>query len=163
MATTYCLRCKTNKPNEEFHKSKTRKNGLNFYCIQCQGVMDAEYYLKNRKRILAKKRQQYHENPEFYKEVYQRNRSQMRSEMIREYGGKCSCCGESAFEFLTLEHPNGDGVRDRVERTGRNSGGYRLYASLKRDGWPKVGYDLLCMNCNWARGMFGYCPHQKEK
>jgi hypothetical protein len=30
---------------------------------------------------------------------------------------------------------------------------------LKRQGWPKDGYTVLCLNCNIAKGATGTCPH----
>ena len=35
-----------------------------------------------------------------------------------------------------------------------------LFQYLKRNNYPP-GYRVLCMNCNFAMGHFGYCPHQK--
>ena len=35
-----------------------------------------------------------------------------------------------------------------------------LKPSLKRQGWPKDGYQLLCANCNQGRARNGgVCPH----
>ena len=42
----------------------------------------------------------------------------------------------------------------------RNGTGF--YAWLMKRGWPKDGYRLLCMNCNFSLGRCGYCPHQRE-
>ncbi len=65
-------------------------------------------------------------------------------EMISAYGGRCSLCGETHWEFLTIDHINGGGSRHR--KTVGSGGAF--YRWLKRRGWPKGEYRLLCANCN---------------
>lgn len=86
----------------------------------------------------------------------QETRAKIRDAVIAGYGGKCQCCGESCKEFLSLDHKNSDGGTDRVV----NGGSYGIYRKLIAEGFPKDNYQLLCMNCNWALGRFGKCPHQ---
>lgn len=76
--------------------------------------------------------------------------------VIAGYGGKCECCGEARFEFLTIEHRGGSGTARR--RSGEDVGAGFL-ARLIREGFPAT-YGLLCMNCNLALGRFGHCPHR---
>ena len=78
-----------------------------------------------------------------------------KQEIIDAYGGSCVCCGETAVEFLSTDHINGDGKQHRQKVSS-------VYADLKKRGFPQDNYRLLCMNCNFATGQFGYCPHQKE-
>lgn len=85
-------------------------------------------------------------------------RKELRAEMIRAYGGECSCCGESIPEFLTLKHTRGDGGEHRAA-VGRNA--QAQLVDLKRRGWPQDGYTLHCFNCNLAKGKGGTCPHQR--
>ena len=73
--------------------------------------------------------------------------------MIEAYGGKCTCCGETIFEFLTIDHIDGREPSD--QRRGKH-----LYLYLKKLGWPQDRFRLLCFNCNAARGQWGYCPHE---
>lgn len=77
---------------------------------------------------------------------------------IEAYGGKCVCCGESIMEFLTVDHINGNGAEER-KQIGRN-GGHYFYYYLKKLGYPKDNYQVLCFNCNCAKHMYGTCPHQ---
>lgn len=74
--------------------------------------------------------------------------------MLDAYGRKCVCCGETEEAFLTLEHVNRDGAAHRRQVQGA------IYWDLKRRGWPKDGYTVLCMNCNWARRNGDPCPHE---
>lgn len=87
-------------------------------------------------------------------------RANLRSEMIEAYGGKCSCCGEHEHLFLQLDHIHNDGHIDRKE----NKTSAKLWAKLKKAGWPKDRHQLLCANCNFGKLMNGgVCPHQKKE
>ena len=52
---------------------------------------------------------------------------------------------------------NGGGNRHRKVV----KGGCTFYYMLKKNGWPKDKYRLLCLNCNCSYGYYGYCPHQR--
>lgn len=78
------------------------------------------------------------------------DRKVLRKEIIFAYGSKCSCCKETAEEFLTVDHVYRDGKKDR---------NLKFYKSLKANGFPKDRYRLLCMNCNWAIRFGRKCPH----
>lgn len=85
---------------------------------------------------------------------YQRR---LKIETFDQYGGcRCACCGEDVLEFLTLDHINNDGATKR--RASGSKGGWVYYGHLKKNGWPD-GYQVLCFNCNSAKGSFGSCPH----
>ena len=75
------------------------------------------------------------------------------------YGRICACCGEDRPEFLTIDHIHGGGNRHRREL--KRNGGVSFYCWLIQQGFPE-GYRTLCMNCNFARGNYGYCPHEQE-
>jgi hypothetical protein len=71
----------------------------------------------------------------------------------------CACCKESHFEFLSLDHINGGGNKHRRE-LGSNSV-YDLYRYLIKNNFPP-GFQILCHNCNLAKGFYGYCPHKSK-
>lgn len=85
-------------------------------------------------------------------------RVEMRMKIVDGYGGKCSCCGESQWKFLTLDHPDGDGQKDRARYKNNLD---QLYGWVINNGFPKE-YRLLCMNCNWVR-RYDICPHTLTK
>src|SRR6266487_3067498 len=64
----------------------------------------------------------------------------LRTEALMNFGGRCSCCGETELDFLTVEHINHNSPRNP----------YTEWEKLKMAGWPKNGYTVLCMNCNWV-------------
>lgn len=71
---------------------------------------------------------------------------------------KCACCGESKFEFLTLDHIEGR----KAWGHGRELRSNRLYLWIVRNNYPK-GFQVLCYNCNCAKGLYGECPHKSGK
>lgn len=84
----------------------------------------------------------------------------IKQEMVDAYGGGCSCCGETHIEFLTVEHILGDGKQHRQEVNGH---GIKVYKDLKKKGWPKDKYTVMCWNCNCARKYDRPCPHNTKE
>lgn len=88
-----------------------------------------------------------------------RVRKRLRDEMVAAYGGKCNCprCPETNPAFLTLEHVNRDG------REHRKLKGSHVYTDLRKRGWPRNGYTLLCWNCNAMTRYGRTCPHMEDR
>jgi hypothetical protein len=82
----------------------------------------------------------------------------IKEKTIVEYGGKCVCCGETTQVFLTIDHIGEDGADER--RQINRGAGYNFYYWLKKQGYPKENYQILCFNCNFAKHTLGICPHQ---
>ena len=99
------------------------------------------YYEKNKVRI---------------SKFYEKHHRDIRSKVIAGYGGKCVCCEDTNVEFLSIDHKNNDGAEKR--RLGERA--YTLYRKLIKEGFPKEDYQLMCHNCNFSKGHYGYCPHQ---
>ncbi len=87
-----------------------------------------------------------------YQNQYKRRKRQM---VYDYYGGKCACCGETQFEFLSIDHINGGGTQHRIKEKIRGTG---MIDWLIRKGLPE-GFQVLCHNCNQAKGYYGKCPH----
>lgn len=123
-------------------RTKAEKDHL-YYLSRSSQIRDRmnRYYDQNRQVILSKKQQA---------------DRQLKAEVMEAYGGKCECCGEDHIEFLTIDHVNGDGAEHR-SALGK---GRRVYADIKRQGFPKDKYRCLCLNCNISLGFYGYCPHK---
>jgi len=86
-------------------------------------------------------------------------RDKLKDDVFQAYGGyRCACCGVLDKIFLGLDHMNGGGCRER--RVGK-IGVYSIYSKLRKQGFPP-GYQVLCMNCNFAKGHIGFCPHEKQ-
>jgi hypothetical protein len=139
-----------------FHRTKER---IYRQCLICR--------TETRRRIYEKQK---HENPNFSSDHYQKYIKGFKAyslkiirdrkiQIINGYGGKCNCYGETNFEFLTLDHVNGGGCKERTT----TAKGSALYRRLIKEGFPREGYRLLCMNCNFSLGKYGYCPHKKSE
>lgn len=147
----------TNKDKVEGYRKTYKNNHPN---------VDKEYYEKNKDKICAyskernKKRKM---NPELA--AMDRNRINNRNKLLRQevlfhYGGnppKCNCCGESIIEFLTIDHINNDGAEHRKLIKTSN-----CYSWLKRNNYPK-SFQVLCFNCNMSKGLYGECPHKRNR
>jgi hypothetical protein len=100
----------------------------------------------------------YSRNPNYEIEMYQKKKSRLLSEFFGAYGDHCTCCGEKEKTFLTIEHLNGGG---RQHRKSLPSGSLAILYDLRRKGWPKDGFTVLCMNCNFGKARNGgKCPHE---
>lgn len=75
-------------------------------------------------------------------------RDGIKAEMVEAYGGSCKHCGESDPLVLALDHIHDDSHVEKEYFNGGSRGGAKLYAELKKQGWPKERFQLLCFNCN---------------
>jgi hypothetical protein len=85
-------------------------------------------------------------------------RDSLKADVIAGYGGVCKCCGEAEPQFLTIDHVNGGGSAHK-KAVGSNQ---QIYSYLRANNYP-TGYQLLCSNCNSAKGAFGICPHERDR
>lgn len=138
METLRCSACREEKPAAEFLNHRGRSTGKQNQCRSCSHLSGAASYAKHRETTLDYRR---------------RHAAKLRAELIEAYGGACECCGESQPEFLTVDHVNG---RKEGER---RLTGMKLWAYVRRLGFPRDEFQLLCFNCNCAKGFFGECPH----
>lgn len=137
----YCPRCEEEKEGDNSGSDTNRKDGLQCWCKTCRSDANKVYYVYKGEQHRA----------------YNRARTrELRELVIEGYGGACFCCGETSYEFLALDHVDGDGKEDRSKR-----GGYGPYRMAVEENFPDR-YRLLCHNCNLAIGFYGYCPHEVD-
>lgn len=150
---------------------------------QCSFCYKRDYYVKNRERLYAKaaargpcscgkpirfpyynacntctKRRQRLEKPEQFRAMHKRVREKLKSLVFNAYGNKCACCGEAERLFLSLDHVNGGGRKHYREA----GGSHTIYRQVRDAGFPST-YQILCMNCNFAKGHHGFCPHKSQE
>ena len=87
-------------------------------------------------------------------------RQALKQRALLAYGGKCACCLASDIEFLTIDHIKGGGQQHR--RMIHCKPGDQFYRWLYEHKYF-AGYQVLCFNCNSAKGFYGYCPHNKAQ
>lgn len=149
-----CRKCNESKPLAAFYPDSSKTSGVSSFCRECQCARSKWRWETKREECRASNRAWCAANKDRTREHSRRNRR----EVLRQYGGRCACCGETTPEFLAIDHVNNDGEAHR-----REIGGYggRIYEWLRRNGYPKDGrFQLLCHNCNMAKGLYGGCPHK---
>ena len=115
---------------------------------------NARYYKENLEQINKTKREWNIKNRTKLNTLSVLRMRRLRREALAHYGGKCACCGEKQYEFLVIDHVNGGGNKHR--KSIKN----KFYDWLKQNDFPK-GFQVLCHNCNMAKGFYGICPHKK--
>lgn len=138
-----CNVCKRLRYVLKFYVNKKMSDGFHAMCKDCWAERSREWHKRNRKSVSDRHR---------------KNNRRLREEIIGAYGGKCACCGETTYEFLTVDHVKNDGSLHRQQ-----IGQRMIYRWLKENNFPKRGFQLLCYNCNLAKARYGKCPHQKER
>ena len=130
-----CSLCRKIKPLSAFWRySKKIAAAYQSRCSACMLKSQTPYRAKNAKA----------------------SRDRARAEVLAAYGGRCVCCGETEPAFLAIDHVKNDGARHRA----RIGGGAMIVFWLRRHGFPKDRFQLLCHNCNRAKHALGRCPHQ---
>jgi hypothetical protein len=141
-----CTLCKVIKPFADFSlqtKVSPYRRQHRPWCRECVNAMARRVY------------------PRRIEEVRSRGRArarQVKLDVIVAYGGACTCCGEDHPAFLTLDHIHGGGTQ--LRKNGGMKVGTPLYYQLRKAGFPQGDLQLLCMNCNFAKGHWGSCPHE---
>lgn len=150
-----CYTCKIDKEASCFYlvRGVVSQNE----CRPCSSARRAANYIKDPAKFKAKRIAYSRANPEKTATYHRKWRWALKLEVLKAYGNRCSCvgCSEKRAEFLSLEHPNGGGRKERAEV---RAIGTAFYAYVKKLGFPKR-YTLLCFNCNCSIGFYGYCPH----
>jgi hypothetical protein len=93
---------------------------------------------------------------------HKRTRARMRNKILTAYGSKCACCGESEEKFLAIDHVKGEGNQHRRAIGGNKKASTAIYRWIIKNNFPDI-FQLLCHNCNMAKGVYGVCPHVAAK
>ena len=92
------------------------------------------------------------------------DKRKVRDTVMQAYSGNpphCACCGELQDAFLCMDHVNGGGSQHRKTMKRANIYQWLWSQYLKNGEWP-TGFQVLCYNCNCAKGFRGTCPHTQE-
>jgi len=147
-----CPRCKYNKQESEFHKSRKRKGGLAWCCKVCVKAFAASWYLRNKEYSNARNKAWYEKN---FEKISQRARIELTYEQRRNARLKnkfgitaseydrilgqqnflCAVCSQHRDEFSKAF------AVDHCHTTGRIRG-------------------LLCEKCNQGIGCFNDSPER---
>jgi hypothetical protein len=156
-----CSKCMVCMPTRLFSAKNGAKFGVAAWCKKCMYA----YQKKNRTKdteTLERYRgyaRNYWKNPERKKiaNAKQLDRHhKLRLEVLLAYGGQCQCCQEKRHKFLAIDHV------DPKTKQGKRECGTALYRKCKLQNYPEQ-FQILCHNCNMAKGLYGECPHTEEK
>ena len=147
-----CKKCYT-KQNRKERKEKRGKN----ICSGCLFHL-RDWPYKRCKRCREKYTRNKDEEAKKRKERYLKQRTMV----LETYSNGvpiCNCCGETTFEFLTIDHINNNGAKER-KKSGRR-GAMEFVRWIIKNNYPK-GLQILCWNCNTAKQYHGGCPHVED-
>lgn len=177
--TRTCRKCNTVKPIDHFRFSKP-----GYRRRTCKECMDAaavawrdenkerakawwnDYYARNRDHQIAKAKKWNAENTDRHRNNVKSWYRKLRRQIIEAYGGKCACCGETEYSFLTIDHVNDDGYKNRWKKGATTYGPHSGYSLLKviRDRNFPPDFQVLCANCNTSKALNnGVCAHAIKK
>lgn len=134
-----CRTCKNDLDIDLFSiKERQYRESYGHECRSCKKLRHADYYRRNILEIRDKTLTGHF----------------LRKKLILDhYGRKCVCCEESNESFLTVDHINNDGSKQR--KIYKNT-----YSYAVSNGFP-VDLQILCYNCNMGKARNnGICPHK---
>jgi len=158
-----CRQCKNKQARD--YRSARKDAGLP---SQYNKEYQHRYREKHKERLKVEKKAWYLANKTMLNARSRKYNKTLRHAVLFHYSDgllNCKCCGENCFEFLTLDHING---LDETEKKSiwhlgkyyrKRSSGSALWSRLRSEGYPS-GFQVLCWNCNCAKGLYGACPHK---
>ena len=182
MPSKKCSQCNIEKDVFEFPSAKRGLHKVHSWCKLCHkeytqkrrdknkasyqpGMVSAAICSRCKRELPAEKFTIARDRPNglgFYcRECYARKHLEWRMQILRHYTNgnlECACCGETHPEFLSIDHIEGGGRKQRAEI--KKQGSLAFYIWLRNQRFPP-GYQVLCHNCNQAKGFYGICPHQR--
>jgi hypothetical protein len=164
------------------HKEEINKRNNDYYSKHREQIVERcrKYRVENREKIKTQRHERYEthkksenkqsqKNYEKHKErilkQHKERRASIKLRVLTHYGGNpphCQCKGcyyldhDCPTQFLTIDHINNDGAEHR-----KQIGEHTIYHWLIKHNFPE-GYQVLCMNCNWAKRLNGVCPHENK-
>lgn len=124
-----CSKCKITKDVSEFRKNRTRKDGLQRYCIICDKIQQKNWYSNNKEKVIKKTVKA----------------SQIRLEQIKVFivdylkDHPCVVCGESDIVVLEFDHLHSK--VDTVSNLVRSKNINRVKKEIEK-------CQVLCANCH---------------
>ena len=127
-----------------------------YICAPCFRIYQSALYHDKKTRMTPEQKMIFRIKQNEYNRIWAQR---MKLEVMSYYckgQPQCVCCGEKELEFLSFDHILGGGTRHV-----KNLGNKRIFMWLKKNNYPD-GFQVLCMNCNFAKGKIGYCPHERK-
>lgn len=140
-----CRNCNCQLDDTNWMPSLKAKNSA--ICRKCSNEKGNIWRRANSEKVKANGRERYYADPKQCHERIKRSRKNTRIETLLAYGGVCVNCGIADLDVLDIDHIFNDGASERKA----NLFAYNLFRKLKKEGYPKDRYQVLCKNCNWKK------------
>lgn len=160
------MRCSTcprpNLTQADFYPNPKGRAGFRSECKHCWKKRNARHYgthSQNIKQNVVKWRAA---NSKLHNKHNRGARWRLKMHLLWHYSGGamvCACCITGIVEFLAIDHVDGGGNEHRKKISNGSGGTDHFYYWLKKKKYP-AGFQVLCMNCNFAKSAFGICPHE---
>jgi hypothetical protein len=163
-----CPSCGQTKPYTQFGRNRSMKDGLSFYCLECNRARSNQWY-RDRRRSLGKEVRDLSWVPDGFRwcpscrqavpvEDYTRN-----SASPSGYGGQCKRCHNKQGKDAYLLRTHGISRAELDElRTAQGDScaicGDPAPGHLDHDHETGMTRQLLCQRCNQGLGMFRDSP-----
>lgn len=112
-----CSCCQELLPKSEFHRNRTRGDGLRAICKGCAKTKQREYVRANPEKNRASSRRWYQANPDKSKAINRRNQARNKANLAKvksDYLDANPCpCGEHRHPCLDFHHPD-PSVKERA-------------------------------------------------
>ena len=143
-ALRICKQCKQEKPLMDFEEHRGHKSERGHVRRHTCKVCLRKKYSKS------------------HTEADRRWQKKLKREVFIGLGGKCTCCGESELDFLTLHHIGGWGHEHKKAYGRKNGQSIKIFTDVKRLGFPRDLFGVLCWNCHMTEEFRGGCPHKRK-
>lgn len=137
-----CSECNHLKDASEFYKCHVFKDGLQYKCKVCANKYSKSYKTSQHGNSICNK-------------LSRKYTQQLKEQVYSHYGKLCNCCGENNIDFLTIDHVNNDGHKDK--KLGKTT--KLIMSYIIKNNYPN-SFQILCMNCNFGKRKTGICPHK---
>jgi len=127
MLEKICSMCKKNLSLELFKKNKTKKDGLQAQCINCQKEYRKKHYNENRQKYIDKSSKRTKEFRIWWK-IYKSNL-------------KCEICGENHPATLDFHHIEQENKESEISGLISNANKKRLFEEISK-------CIIICSNCH---------------
>lgn len=164
-----CPRCKTEKPESEFHKNRTQKDGLQSACIDCMRPVNRAYIDGNYEKVRAARKKYREINQEKIKAFESQRRiknpekEKARSEAYKRENSEKIKASQSAYYIANAEKRKAYTAHWRSENPGAGTVFSRNRRAAERKAQGKhTKYEVMAILDN-QRGLCAGCTVKLER
>ena len=138
-----CTKCGIEKNEEEFYKHKGFKDGLNYWCKQCQNQQDKQWN-QNNKEYRKQHSKQWYQNNKEYRKQYIKQWNQNNKEKIKQYNKQWNQNNKEYHKQHKQQDPFFKLTCQIRTRIGN---------SFQRGGYSKKSHTFQLLQCSYKQFM----------